>query len=100
VVDVILTRAARTDLAAIDRYTAAQYGADAADHYTYGFVGAFNLLARHPEAGAPQPMLGIGIRCLVHRRHRVFYTLEETQVIVIRVLHHARDARSQLTVKP
>ena len=97
---VVLTRLARTDLAANDRYTAAHYGADAADRYTLGFAEAFDLLARHPEAGAAQPLLGTGIRCLVHRRHRVFYRVDDAQVIIIRILHHARDARSQLPAKP
>ena len=98
--DVILTRSARADLDAIDRYTAVQYGVDAADRYTRGFAEAFDLLARHPEAGSAQPALGKAIRCLVHRRHRVYYMLDNTRVIVIRVLHHARDARSHLATTP
>ncbi len=98
--DIVLTRLARADLAAIDRYTAAQHGIEAADSYTRGFAVAFDLLGRHPQAGAEQPMLGKGIRCLVHRKHRVFYTLRDDSVIVIRVVHHARDARGQLASKP
>jgi toxin ParE1/3/4 len=100
VADVVLTRLARADLAAIDRYTAAHYGIEAADRYTRGFAEAFELLARHPEAGGAAPALGQGIRCLVHRRHRVFYVLDASRVVVIRVLHHARDARGQLAAKP
>ena len=99
-VDVVLTRLARADLAEIDRYTFAQYGTEAADRYTRGFATAFDLLARHPQAGATRPDLGDGMRCLVHHRHRVFYACDDQRVVVIRVLHHARDARSQLGTKP
>lgn len=92
-----LARAARADLAAIDRYTRDTHGTAAADRYTRGFLAAFALLDQHPEAGPMQPMILPDVRCLVHRRHRIFYRVQGNEVLIIRVLHHARDTRVLLS---
>jgi toxin ParE1/3/4 len=83
-------------LAGIDEYGADQFGQDAADAYSRGFNEVFALLRRHPLAGAPSPKLGKNIRCIVHRRHRIFYRLDGDAVLILRVIHHARDARRAL----
>jgi toxin ParE1/3/4 len=83
-------------LAGIDEYGADQFGQDAADAYSRGFNEVFALLRLHPQAGAPSPELGRNIRCIVHRRHRIFYRLDGNAVVIQRIIHHARDARKVL----
>lgn len=90
------TKAARNDLLAIREYSVEQFGGDAADRYFLGFEEAFDLLGDHPMAGAVQPDLGKDIRCLVHRQHRIFYRCEVDLVLIIRIVHHAMDARHAL----
>ena len=96
VAEVELSPAARADLAEIDDFSADQFGQDVADAYLRGFNDAFALLRRHPLAGPAKPELGIGIRCLVHRRHRIFYRCETERVLIVRIIHHARDVRKLL----
>ncbi|GLT01073.1 hypothetical protein GCM10007897_24640 [Sphingobium jiangsuense] len=89
-----LTKAASEDLAAIDAYGVERFGEDAADEYIRGFHEAFALLRAHPLAGAERAELGRAIRCFVHMRHRLFYRVTGNEVLVIRIVHHAQDARA------
>ena len=90
---VIPSPAAKADLEEIRDYSVEQYDAVVADAYFLGFDAAFDLLAEHPFAGSEKPELGFAIRCLTHRKHRIFYTVTDDIVLIIRVIHHARDAR-------
>ena len=83
---------AKADLADIDDYSADQFGQEVADAYARGFNETFDLLRLHPEAGAAKPELGKAIRCIVHRKHRIFYTVNHGTVLIVRIVHHARDA--------
>jgi toxin ParE1/3/4 len=91
-----LSPAARADLVAIRIYSVEQFGGEVADSYFLGFDAAFSLLREHPLAGAACVGLGKGIRCLTHRRHRLFYHLDGDTVVILRVVHHAMDARRAL----
>ncbi len=91
-----LSAAARADLVEIRLYSREQFSADVADAYYTGFDDVFDLLARHSLAGAERSELGRGIRCLTHRKHRVFHSVQGDTVIIIRIIHHARDARTAL----
>ena len=91
-----LTLNARVDLADIDEWGFQQFGRDTADIYFRGFKAAFDRLEKFPLAGAPQLALGRNIRCLTHRKHRIFYIAENDIVLIIRVIHHARNARQVL----
>jgi toxin ParE1/3/4 len=93
---VVPSRAAIADLDEIREYSIEQFDADVADTYFLGFEEAFALLANHPKAGQAYPELGKGVRCLVHRRHRIFYYVTADIVRIIRIIHHARDAKSAL----
>ena len=93
---VIPTHAARDDLVAIRLYSIEQFGPDVADEYFLGFDLAFDLLAKHPLAGPAAPEYGKTYRCLMHRRHRIFYAVNDDVVRIIRILHHAMDAKQVL----
>ncbi len=91
-----LSPAARADLLGIRVYSVDQFGGEAADGYFLGFDAAFVLLRQHPLAGASRADLGKDIRCLIHRRHRIFYHLDGDTVVIVRVVHHAMNARTAL----
>ena len=80
----------------IREYSIEQFGAETADTYFLGFDEAFDLLARHPLAGEAKQKIGKGIRCLTHRQHRIFYIVDKDIVLIIRIIHHARDAKRAL----
>lgn len=94
--EVTFSNAAESDLADIDDYSVAQFGEDTAYRYMHGFDEAFARLRDFPETGRSLPELGNGIRCLTHRRHRIFYCFSDGQVFVVRIVHHAMDARRAL----
>ena len=94
--EVSFTHAAVADLSEIDEYSLAHFGEEAGEAYMRGFNKAFALLRDHPQAGATASEYIKGYRCLVHRKHRIFYRLEDDKVLIVRVLHHARDAKGML----
>ena len=61
-----------------------------------GFDEAFDLLSTHPNIGMARPDLGKRIRCLTHRKHHLFYRVEKHVVIIVRVIHHAQNAKAAL----
>ena len=89
-----LSVAARNDLIDIRKYSIAEFGNDVADIYFRGFNQAFDLLGNRPFAGAAQPQLYEGLRCLTYRRHRIFYRIGDDLVLIV---HHARNAQRKLT---
>ncbi len=94
--EIEFSNAAEADLVEIDAYSAAQFGEDTAFEYMHGFDEAFARLRDYPQSGRLMPELHSEIRCLTHRRHRIFYCLEGDVVLIVRIVHHAMDARRAL----
>jgi toxin ParE1/3/4 len=88
-----LSAAARRDLAKIDDWSVRQFGQDVTGAYADGFRGIFRLLADHLEAGPDRSEVSGGLRSFRHRSHILFYRIEQDVVEIVRVLHHAQDAR-------
>jgi toxin ParE1/3/4 len=91
-----LSRAAEIELEAIDAFSFEQFGDDVATAYMRGFDELFDLLRRHPRAGRESGELGKGLRQIMHRSHRILYRVAKDEVLIVRVLHHAMDARRTL----
>lgn len=84
------TLAARTDIRSIETYSKAVFGAQAARDYLVGLSAIFDLLESRPLAGAEDGIVE-GMRSFRYRSHRIYYRLEGDMLLVVRVLHHARD---------
>jgi toxin ParE1/3/4 len=96
VAEVKLSAAARRDLARIDEFSAAEFGGEVGDEYTRGLKAAFALLKRHPRAGEAHREYGPGVRCKLHRSHRIIYRIEGKTVLVQRILHHSQHVPKHL----
>ena len=96
VAEVRLRAAADADLASILEFSVARFGEEVGEAYLRSFEQAFDLLRRHPMAGALRLEIDPPIRCLPHRSHRIFYDMEGDIVWIVRVLHHAMDAEGRL----
>ena len=94
--EIKLSAAARRDLARIDEFSAAEFGGDVADEYIRGLKTDFDLLKRHPRAGEAQREYGAGVRCKVHRSHRIIYRIDGKTVFVQRILHHSQHVPKHL----
>jgi toxin ParE1/3/4 len=91
-----LSRTAEAEFEAIDAYSHEQFGDEVATTLMRGFGELFDMLRRHPLAGQAAFELGEGIRSLKHRSHRIFYRVEKNEVRIVRILHHAMDAKLAL----
>jgi len=91
-----LSAEADADLTGIWRWTAERYGGAAADEYLLAFDEVFELLRRHPEAGALRDDVRPPVRSFVCRSHRVFYDVDGKGVLVVRVLHRLMSAEQHL----
>ena len=88
--DFELTKAAADDLADIYRYTYAEYGEDQAERYV-------NQIKERLPILASDPMLGHAIHGITRYRrfnigrHAVIYRKGKTAIVVVRVVHGARN---------
>lgn len=86
-----ISEAADADLVEILSYGTVVFGEAQAEAYVTSFDETFELIARHPLAGAVHDEVRPPIRSLPHGSHRVFYDVFEAQVVVQRIPHKAVD---------
>jgi toxin ParE1/3/4 len=96
VAEVEFSNAAEADLVEIDEFSVVRFGEDVAEIYMHGFNAAFVRLRDYPLAAPLRPDFGDGIRCLVHRQHRILYKVNGDTVLIARITHHSRDVRRAL----
>ena len=94
--DVRLSEAARADLLDIWTETLRKWGADQADRYLDDIDRALHDLIENPLMGSDCSDLLQGARRLITGRHVAFYEIEESAIIVIRVLHQSMDVPRHL----
>ena len=88
---VLRTSEAAADLDGIWSYIA-QRNIAAADQLIDQLYSRFLLLAQYPESGEKQPLLADGTyRRIVEGNYIVYYRPDEAGIIIVRVLHAARD---------
>jgi len=88
---VVYTAAARADLLDIWFYLAEE-NLSAADNTLDSLEADAALLSNQPMAGRDRPELGTGVRSWPSSTpYILFYTVDKGRIIVIRILHHARD---------
>ena len=64
----------------------------AADESLDSIQATVSLLANQPEMGRGRPELADGLRSFPTRTpHIVFYVPDKDGLLIVRVLHHARD---------
>lgn len=87
-----LAPAARDDLREIRTYSKAIFGPGVARIYLDGMRDTFSLLQDRPSVGAIESDLGEGMRGIAYRSHRIYYHVAEHDVLIVRILHHSRNA--------
>ncbi len=91
-----LSRGARDDLREIRNYSKAAFGPAVALDYIEGLRAALNHVGVTPMIGTVEDALGDGLRSRPPRSHRIYYRVQDP-VLIVRILHHAQDAGSQLS---
>lgn len=83
--------AARQDIAEVRRVSKERFGAAAARDYLLGLSKTFDLIGERPRAGTAEPDLGATMRSFRYSAHRIYYLVQGDDILVVRVLHQARD---------
>lgn len=86
-----MTDAAEADLAEIWAYIAAD-SESATTHLLDKIKATCARLLDFPSSGGSRDRLAPGLRVVFQGNYAVYYTIAETEIIVVRVLHSARDA--------
>ena len=94
--DVRFTPAALRDLENIWNYTTQQWGEEQAVRYLDALNTGFEALAVTPLSGSTCEHIRVGYRRLRVERHSLYYRIESTLVIVVRVLHERMDVPRHL----
>ena len=84
---------AAADLAEIWAFIA-EDSPPAADAFIQRIIGKFEPLRQFPELGAAREQLAPGLRALPYRDYVIYYLAEPDALVIVRVLHGARDARA------
>lgn len=85
------TRSAEADLLTL-WLNIAEENPIAADESLDVIQAAVSILGEHPEMGRARPELADGMRSFPPRTpYIVFYMPQDDHLLVVRVLHHARD---------
>lgn len=80
----------------MDAFGADHFGEEAANSYQRGLHMVFARLEAYPYSGEERTDYGNDIRCIAYRSHRVLYRAQADGVLIVRVLHHSRDAPRHL----
>ncbi len=83
---------AEADLEDLAFYVFLESGSlEVADLLIESITQRFDLLAAHPHAGRPRDNLRPGIRSFPVRGHLVFYRIDDSDVVIVRVVSGGRD---------
>ena len=93
---VTLSKAARSDLLQILRYSAKEWGADRAVRYVEALHDTFENLAAFPHLGTDVGYLRRGYFRFTSGSHMVYFRKAETGVFIVRILHQSRRPETQI----
>lgn len=83
----IIGTQAEDDYVNVLRESVRSWGVESASEYRAELDAALDRLEHYSELGQRVDYLIEGVRSMRVRRHRVFYTVDERSVIVLRILH-------------
>jgi toxin ParE1/3/4 len=86
---------AESDLDDISAWSLKQFGVDQTEAYLLGIEQACVEIARNPLRARLHQGRRPGIRRVEHRSHVIFYSVEQNDVLVTRILHKHMLARRQ-----
>lgn len=92
--DYRLSRRAAADLDAIADYMIEPFGVAQARRYRDSLRLCFKGLSENPRMGGRAEQLLPGLRRFEHRSHIVFYTRNDNEIYIVRILHARMHVRS------
>ncbi|MCW5698540.1 MAG: type II toxin-antitoxin system RelE/ParE family toxin [Rhodospirillales bacterium] len=86
-----ITDRAEDDLAEIWSFIA-EASPETASEFVRRIEDTFEPLRQHPELGPRRDTLAPGLRVHFYRDYAIYYRPTETAIVIVRVMHGARDA--------
>lgn len=86
-----LSKLADRDLTDIYKYSFREFGKAQAERYYFGLWECFEFLSEHPHIGRLRLEFQPPARSHHHRKHVVFYDLEDDHILITRILHERMD---------
>lgn len=91
--DVRFSNAAVQDLRDIETFSVDRFGPAMTADYLAGLREALVRLCDNPAIGGRRDDLLPGTRALRYRSHRIYYGTDQQGVVILRLLHFARQVR-------
>lgn len=82
---------ARTDIVEIGRHTQREWGVEQRRLYLFGLEQKFIQLSESPKLSAERPEFEPPVRIHHHKKHLIVYVVENSGILIIRVLHESMD---------
>ena len=86
-----LSSLAKEDLREVGRFTLEHWGPQQVVRYLDGFENACQLLAENPNVGRSAAHVRDGLHAYSYQAHVIFYLVNESEILIVRVLHGAQD---------
>jgi toxin ParE1/3/4 len=87
----LISERAEADLREIWRWTYDRFGPLQADRYLDELEGEMRECVTRPESGKNRDAFRAGYRTRLVRKHVIFYTATDVQVLIQRILHGSMD---------
>lgn len=73
-------------------YIALEASEFTATHFLNAIEEKFETLRHAPDIGTKREMFALSLRVTFHRSYALYYTHTADELVIVRVLHSARDA--------
>ena len=97
--DYQLTDRANAELDQIYEYSILNFGLKKAREYFGGFHDCFAILAENPRMGRDYSHVKTGIRRHEYESHSIYYSITDTGILIVQVLHKNQDPGLNLLKK-
>lgn len=91
-----LSPLAINDIDSILDFPEEAFGRKTTRRYYESLLGCFTMLGENPNLGRSVHELAEGLRRFEHQSHIVFYEPQETNILIVRVLHKRMDPPQHL----
>ncbi len=91
-----VSKEAQNDIRNIGRYTQKEWGAAQRRLYLSGLDQKFGQLAANPKFAAERPEFEPPVRIHHHEKHLIVYVLEDSGILIVRVLHGSMDVPARI----
>lgn len=94
-----VSKAAEADIRQIARYTQNEWGARQRRLYLSGLNDEFKALSQNPLLVPERAEFEPPVRIRRYERHLIVYVIEDSDILIVRVLHQNMDVPARLSDK-